>query len=179
MEDVLPVLQNWWSEVQQLDALAEFQDRVLAELHRREQLLSKQTLSSSDGDFGPGLRFRWSQREVTKAYDIIRGCVDFEAEVLKHKKSFGAAEDFLRQQPDLLVNRQISHIQYLFNIPSIEGIYPRMNQVYLFHEQMSNFLNTCRQALALKGAPDASVISELQRMMMELSSSNKRNEAEE
>jgi len=179
MEDVLPVLQNWWGEVQQLDALAEFQDKVLAELHRREQLLSNQTLSTNDGDFGPGLRFRWSQREVTKAYDIIRGCVDFEAEVLKHKKCFGAAEDFLRQQPDLLVNRQISHIQYLFNIPSIEGIYPRMNQVYLFHEQMSNFLSTCRQALALKGAPDASVISELQRMMQELSSANKRSDVEE
>jgi hypothetical protein len=170
MEDVLPVLQNWWSEVQQLEGLAQFQDRVLAELHRREELLSKQTLSGETGDFGPGLRFRWSEREISKAYEIIRGCVDFEAQVLKHKKSFGAAEDFLREQPELLVNRQISHIQYLFNIPSIEGVYPRMNQIYLFHEQMTNFLNISRQALGLKGAPDASVIGELQRMIIEESS---------
>ena len=169
MEDVLPVLQNWWSEVQQLEGLAFFQDRVLAELSRREQILSRQTLTSESDDFGPGLRFRWSQKEIEKAYGIIRGCVDFEADVLKHKKSFGAAEDFLKEQPELLVNRQISHIQYLFNIPSIEGVYPRMNQVYLFHEQMSNFLNISRQALGLKGAPDASVVGELQRMILDVS----------
>ena len=169
MEDVLPVLQSWWGEVQQLESLSEFQDRVLAELHRREQLLAKQPLSKDEGDFGPGLRYRWSPQEISKAYNIIRGCVDFEMEVLKHKKSFHAAEDFLREQPDLLVNRQISHIQYLFNIPSIEGVYPRMNQIYLFHEQMANLLNTCRQALGLKGAPDAAVITELQRLILEVS----------
>jgi hypothetical protein len=167
MEDVLPVLQRWWSEVQQLDALGSFQDKVLGELHRREQILSKQPLSD-DGMFGPGLRFKWSENEIAKALDIIHGLVDFEAEVVKHKKSFGVAEDFLRDQPELLINRQISHIQYLFNISSVEGIYPRMNQVYLFHEQMSNFLNTTRMALDMKNAPDANVVAELQRIMMDV-----------
>jgi hypothetical protein len=167
MEDVMPVLTRWWSELQQLDALGNFQDKVLAELHRREQMLAKQPISTDDADFGPGLRFRWSENEINKAYGIIRGCIDFEAEVLKHKKSFGVAEDFLRDQPELLINRQIAHIQYLFNISTIEGIYPRMNQVYLFHEQMTNFLNTSRQALDMKSATDASIISELQRIAMQ------------
>jgi hypothetical protein len=35
---------------------------------------------------------------------------------------------------------------------------------------MTNFLNISRQALGLKGAPDASVLGELQRMIIEDSS---------
>ena len=86
MEDVLPVLQSWWLQMQKVDNLAAFQDRVLAELHRREQLLTQQSVDVSEDVFGPGLRFRWSEKEIGKAYDIIRDCVNFEVEVMRHKK---------------------------------------------------------------------------------------------
>jgi len=159
MEDVLPILQNWHGEVQQLEGLAQFQDRILSELHRREQLLALESVNNPD--FGPGMRFRWSNEEISKVFTVVREMVDFEVEVMKHKKSFRAAEDFIREQPELMVNRQLSHIQYLFNIPSLDGLFPRMNQIYLQVEQMTNFLNTARHALDLKTASDAALIAEV------------------
>ena len=159
MEDVLPILQNWHGEVQQLEGLAQFQDRILSELHRREQLLALESVNNPD--FGPGMRFRWSNEEISKVFTVVREMVDFEVEVMKHKKSFRAAEDFIREQPELMVNRQLSHILYLFNIPSLDGLFPRMNQIYLQVEQMTNFLNTARHALDLKTASDAALIAEV------------------
>jgi hypothetical protein len=40
--------------------------------------------------------------------------------------------------------------------------------VYLFHEQMANFLNTCRTALDMKAAPDAALMAEMQRIMLDV-----------
>jgi hypothetical protein len=46
MEDVLPVLQSWWDSMGKVEKLAAFQDKVLAELHRREMLLTHQSQSA-------------------------------------------------------------------------------------------------------------------------------------
>ena len=40
-----------------------------------------------------------------------------------------------------------------------------MNQVYLFAEQMNNFLNSVRHSLSMRGAPDAAVLMEMQRIV--------------
>jgi hypothetical protein len=167
MEDVLPVLQDWWAIMGKVEKLATFQDKVLAELHRREQLLSAQTGAPSENeyDFGPGQRFKWSDKELGKAHGLLRECINFEVEVMRNKKSYRAADDYIRDFPDQMVSKHLSHVCYLFNVPNLEGLIPRMNQVYLFSEQMNNFLNSVRHSLSMRGAPDATVLVEIQRVV--------------
>ena len=66
------------------------------------------------------------------AVEVLRDLVDFQIEVLRHKNSFKAAEEFIREHPETMVTRLVSHTQYLFDIKYMEGFLPRMNQVYLF-----------------------------------------------
>ena len=166
MEDVLPVLQSWWATIGKIEKLGAFQDKILGELHRREQLLSAQTgAEENEYDFGPGQRFQWSEKEIGKACILVRDCVNFEVEVMRNKKSYRAADDYIRDFPDQMVSKHLSHVCYLFNVPNLEGLIPRMNQVYLFAEQMNNFLNAIRHSLSMKGAPDATVLVEIHRLI--------------
>lgn len=41
----------------------------------------------------------------------------------------------------------MAHIQYLFDIKAIEGLLPRMNQIYVQTEQMANFLKYVYEAV--------------------------------
>jgi hypothetical protein len=40
-----------------------------------------------------------------------------------------------------------------------------MNQIYLFVEQMNNFLNALRGTLVMTKAPDAAVMAEVQKIL--------------
>ena len=96
MEDVLPVLQGWWADLRRLEGLQQFQDRVLAELRRREQLLVQAKggdgagagSSSEDGEmaWAAGGMFEWTERERGMGIALVRDMVDFQVEVMRHKK---------------------------------------------------------------------------------------------
>jgi len=170
MEDVMPVLQSWWLDLQTNFNLVTFQNKVLSEMRRREKLLTQEkdgavVLSIEDPHHGQD---QWPEKEKTasKALEIIRDLVDFQVELFRHKKSFRAAEDFIRDQPDAMINRQVSHIQYLFGIQQLEGLLPRMNSIYLFTEEMKNFLSAAKTSLGLASTTsDAVTINEVQRVI--------------
>ena len=44
-----------------------------------------------------------------------------------------AAETVLAAQPDILINRICLQFQRLFGCPSLEGMLPAMNKLYLAH----------------------------------------------
>jgi hypothetical protein len=79
-------------------------------------------------------RLLWSQRDMEKGLELLRDMCDFQAEVLMHNKSFVAAERYVREYPEQLTSRLLSHLQYLFQVPTLEGLLPRLNQVYIFNE---------------------------------------------
>ena len=170
MEDVMPVLHSWWMDLQANFNLVSFQNRILTEMRRRERLLAQEgpaasaaVLLSEDTSSD-----EWPEKEkaASKALELVRDLVDFQVDVFRHKKSFRAAEDFIRDQPDAMVNRQVAHIQYLFSIQHLEGLLPRMNQVYLFTEEMRNFLTSAKTSLGLAAATSDSVaINEVQRVI--------------
>lgn len=167
MEDVLPVLGSWWLDLQNNFNLSGFQNKVLTEMRRRDRLLAQEqgagALQLEDYS-----QDQWPEREraVQKSLDVIRDLVDLQIELFRHKKSFRAAEDFIKDQPDAMVNRQVSHIQYLFSITSLEGLLPRMNQVYLFTETMRSFLTSAKNSLGLAPTtPDAIVVNEISKII--------------
>lgn len=47
----------------------------------------------------------------------------------------------------------IAHFQKLFDVNSIEGIFPRMNEVYLYLGESHNLLNNLRDILSLGENP--------------------------
>ena len=144
MEDVLPVLKSWWHSVSYLDELKSFEDTLLRELHRREHLLGqhqdeKQTIGinrleaeqtkylntaknvigeTSDETWEIYGKIQWSKRDRTKVIEIIRELIDFQIEVFNYKKSLLAAEEYIKENPEVLINRLVSHLKYLFGISS-------------------------------------------------------------
>ncbi len=150
--------------------LEEFSDRVLQELHRREHLIShvgsvnrrKPTAQDLFDHWQSVGRLQWAQRDPAQSVQILRDLADFEQEVMHNKQSLLHAAEFVRDQPAVIVNRIVSHVQYLFEIKALEGVLPRMNQVYLFTEEMRNFLATARAILGNRvntaGAPSNAAV---------------------
>lgn len=85
-----------------------------------------------------------------KVSEVINDLVGFHLDRAGHEGSVRAATAYLQERPDLAVNRILSHIQYIFGVKSIDGIIPLMNQVYLFNEEMKNFLASMRVLLCRK-----------------------------
>jgi len=167
MEDVLPVLQSWWLDLQNNHKLMTFQNKVLTEMRRREILLAQEqdpasVLAMED------YQEQWPERDraAARALELVHDMIDFQVEVFKHKKSFRSAEEFIRDQPEAMVNRQVSHIQYLFGITHLEGLLPQMNKIYLFSEEMKNFLSAAKTCLGLMpSTSDAVALNEIQRVL--------------
>ncbi len=78
---------------------------------------------------------------------------------MHHDQSLLYAENYILDRPEILVNRIIGHIQYLFEIKSLDGVLPRLNQVYLFVEEMRNFLKASRALVDTKGHSTEAMIN--------------------
>ena len=62
----------------------------------------------------------------------------------------------------MLVHRVIAHLQYLFEIKSMSGLFPKINELYVFVNEMQNFLRAVCDALDLPAsAPPATILRRL------------------
>jgi hypothetical protein len=167
-----------------------FHSRVMLELYRRQEILArKQERPAGMGGVTPANvvsvemnqlkkqweregKYQWACKDPERVLELVRDLVDFQAEVMHHDQSLIYAEDYIRDRPEIVVNRIVSHIQYLFEVKALDGVLPRLNQVYLFVEEMRNFLTTVRSILHAKpGFANEAVVSnaalliEVQRML--------------
>ena len=104
-----------------------------------------------------------SADKATLTLEKIGNLIDFQAEIFQNKEFYNNAEKFVSTRPDVLVNSIIVHLQYLFGVTSLDGVIPRMNQVYLFAEEMRNFMVRMRDLLHMETLADATVLTEIQR----------------
>ena len=161
---------RWWYAAQRCVELEGFHKRILLELFRRQEILGcKEALATGAvGDGEPRFlavnselgalavlwesegKHLWACKDPEQIYGVIRDLVDFQVEVMHHDRSLIYAEDYIRDRPEILVNRIVGHIQYLFEIKTLDGVLPRLNQVYLFVEEMRNFLTTMRSAVQVR-----------------------------
>jgi len=72
----------------------------------------------------------------------VRSLVQQEALIVGSKKDLEAAEKAVSGQPETLPHRIIAHFQHLFDTPSLDGVFPKMNALYLFTEEMTNKLGS-------------------------------------
>ena len=77
------------------------------------------------------------------------------------------AEAVVQNNPDLFVNRVVLHFRYLIGIKSMEGVFPKMNEIYLFTTEMNAFVRELRGIFGMsRNLPTASVV----KMMLEIAS---------
>jgi cell fate (sporulation/competence/biofilm development) regulator YmcA (YheA/YmcA/DUF963 family) len=168
MEDVFPILKSWWSRASEHKELSNFRTLISNEVARRERALAS---LSQPKDFGPNAHSIMATNECTDQaddrlmktdpnaiLDVIKDLVNFQLESFEHSETFKNAGEFMAQNPEKLTNRLLAHIQYLFDVKELQGLIPRMNQVYLLNEESRNFFNSLRLVLGASSSVQTSVI---------------------
>ena len=56
---------------------------------------------------------------------------------------------FVQANPELILSRIISHLMKLFDVKTIDGVLPRVNEVYIQQAESKNGLNVLRSVLGL------------------------------
>merc|ERR1712227_1045126 len=84
-----------------------------------------------------------------KVLQSVRNLVHLELSILGQQQALQSADEKIRAHPELLVNQVLLHFQQLFNVRSMEGVLPKMNQIYVFNNEMANFLQLLRPVLGL------------------------------
>ncbi|GMI22867.1 hypothetical protein TrRE_jg219, partial [Triparma retinervis] len=109
----------------------------------------------------PGATPDMSEEQALRA---VRDLVELEKAVMAREDLYENAEAVVQNNPDLFVNRVVLHFRYLFGIRSMEGVFPKMNEVYLFTTEMNAFMRELRGIFGIKKSlPSASVT----KMMLE------------
>lgn len=174
--------------------LFKFQEAVFKELDRRERILGAADQNDSDDVSGSarvgGLEnasymfatddvdavameyewktsrhAMWMKRDPNVALEIIADLVNFQLESFQDTQCYRSASDFIAQNPEKMVNRLLSHLQYVFDVKDLQGLVPRMNQVYLFVEEFKNFMASLKSCLDMKDAQNAIIITECLRRL--------------
>lgn len=142
MEEAMPVIKSWHSQAGMAEQLLEHLHQLQAALSRRDRRLAR------DPSWGFSSRALNSpvalERAVEQMVRTIEELTELEYETLQGDAAFELGDEYVKQNPELLVSRLINHIQNLFQIKSLEGMLPHMNRVYIFTEQMRNFLTGAR-----------------------------------
>ncbi len=146
LKSVLDQLKLWTSDMHKLISLTDFRKRVTDELERVPQL-------APEGDAEPSAAPQdWSNDQLILR---LQSLVKLEKDMLRHRSALKGAEAYMESHPEALVSRIVAHFQQLFNVRSMEGVFPKLNQVYVELSETSNFLQVLRPTLGL--SPRASV----------------------
>ncbi|XP_034533383.1 centrosomal protein of 70 kDa isoform X2 [Notolabrus celidotus] len=78
-------------------------------------------------------------------------------------------EKVLRSPTRFTLGSMVSHFQRLFDVSSLSGVYPRMNEVYTRLGEMNNAMRNLRELLELDSrAPPAQVVNQVSRLASSL-----------
>ena len=184
IEEVLQILKSWWAGLQQGLQLDSFRKSVLAELARRENIIntvlagdgSTQRVVGINGDlfsivYQNGMRNR--APKAGNVLEVIRDMIEFQCDSLKQNNNYTSLQNFIADNPEDMSSRILSHIQYMWGVKSIEGIVPKLNEVYIHTKELSTFLKNCRDLLGISTPiSDASLFAEIEKMISERRSGN-------
>lgn len=174
--------------------LFKFQEAILKQLDRRERILGAASRNDSDDtgrsaevdnlenvpfmfaiddvdavftehEWKTNRRAMWMKRDPRVALEIVADLVNYQLETFQDTHCYRSASDYIAQNPEKMVNRLLSHLQYVFDVKDLQGLVPRMNQVYLFVEEFKNLMASLRSCLDMKDAQNAVIITECLRRL--------------
>ncbi|GLC50209.1 hypothetical protein PLESTB_000354400 [Pleodorina starrii] len=79
----------------------------------------------------------------------VRQLVEAEAVALTARESLAAASRHMAHDPEHLLSRLVSHFMRLFDCPSLEGVVPAINKLYVTLNEQRNFARALAAALDL------------------------------
>ncbi|KAF4093421.1 hypothetical protein AMELA_G00001960 [Ameiurus melas] len=142
LEQIIPTLETW---SQQLSALPDLQ--------RSMSMLVKRLLPWQPED---GARPR---SECVKVEDVMRMVDTLLDQTAPDDK-------VLRTPTKPTLQAIVSHFQKLFDVTSLRGVYPRMNEVYTRIQEMNNVMRNLRDILDMDDrAPPSEVVNTVARIM--------------
>ena len=88
---------------------------------------------------------------VAQVGKALKELVELEASTMKQQAAFQAAEEALAEDASakVLLHRIVQHFRRLFDVDSLAGMFPKMNEVYLFVNEAQNFMAVLKQMLGL------------------------------
>ncbi|GBG31673.1 Centrosomal protein of 70 kDa [Hondaea fermentalgiana] len=141
LQAILPQLKRWVNDVRTVTVWREFREDLLHELSRAPSM----ALPSGN----PHRTRQSCDLNNAQIVQAVRDLVSLERGMMDHQTAFRAADDFLANNPDALVSRCVAHFQQLFELRSVEGVIPKMNELYVYTNEMRNFMQVLRPTVGL------------------------------
>ena len=163
MDMVLPTLRAWSAELSQVSSLTDLHARLLGELNRRTHRFHH----SLDGATPIELLFTELADLVSsenRLYTLMYGPVpalqaEHNAHVIPDYSGIGGVSS---------PAKMLAHFQHLFDVPSVNGIYPKMNELYVFANEQRVAMQQMRRMLGLgHGVPTAAIMKALRERLGE------------
>ncbi|KDO23677.1 hypothetical protein SPRG_11125 [Saprolegnia parasitica CBS 223.65] len=152
LEAVVPSLQKMQAELQELATLRSFRQAILQTLQKRAGAVTTPDAPET------------TEANVTsvvhrRALATIGELVEFETHFLQDKEMYTHALHNVENRPDVLVNKMVQHFRHLFGVKTMEGVFPKINEVFLFVNKMNSALDELKTTLQLP--PSTSVTATL------------------
>eukprot|EP00002_Diphylleia_rotans_P023848 TRINITY_DN4699_c0_g1_i8.p1 TRINITY_DN4699_c0_g1~~TRINITY_DN4699_c0_g1_i8.p1 ORF type:complete len:778 (+),score=173.93 TRINITY_DN4699_c0_g1_i8:47-2380(+) len=96
------------------------------------------------GDMGPRVL------STDQVVDRIRTLVALEGDLMLNRKVALSADISLSSDPEVLLHKIVLHFQKLFDVKSVEGVFPKMNEVFLLLNESRNGIKILRETLGLE-----------------------------
>ena len=87
-----------------------------------------------------------SDEQILKSIETL---ASLERALMQRKSTFAEVDVHVADHPTVLVNRIVQHFQQLFEVKSAEGVFPKMNALYVQVSEARNFLQIIRPMLGL------------------------------
>lgn len=100
----------------------------------------------------PCSAFPHTRRPIHGPGDVVvnvRQLVEAEAVALTARESLAAAAQHMASEPEQLLSRLVSHFMRLFDCPSLDGVIPAVNRLYVTLNEQRNFTRSLAAALDL------------------------------
>ncbi|KAG3166650.1 hypothetical protein PC128_g19660, partial [Phytophthora cactorum] len=146
LEQVLPTLQQWMVERRKLHALEGFKASLVTELCKRtvEPRILDDKEDNNREESPPS-----HPTTLSRAIHIVSELVELEKSVIHHREIYTQAAAEVERRPNVLINQIVRHFSHLFQVKTIDGVLPKINEIYLLVNEMKNFLHVIRDLLHL------------------------------
>ncbi|CAH0522122.1 unnamed protein product [Peronospora belbahrii] len=159
LEEVILTLRRWAMERKKLHALEDFKTSIITELSRRTVepgMPNNMEENSSHDESAPCY-----PTTLSRAIHIVSELVKLEKSIMRHRELYtqAAAGDLLpdwcgsgevERCPNVLTNQIVRHFLHVFQVKNIEGVLPKINEIYLQVNEIKNFLHASREIFHLR-----------------------------
>eukprot|EP00948_MAST-09A_sp_MAST-9A-sp1_P003977 g3977.t1 len=157
IDNVIPTLQEWLIKLQRMEELQRFRIRIGKIVAKRQSNKMSKIVPQTPADqFADEMKRNQAETSMDNdtIVNIVEGLVRLEKETFNQREVFDLGDDLLVNKPTIVINRIVNHFKELFDVKHLEGVFPKMNELYLFVTSSKAFRHSLAELLALQ--PDVS-----------------------